>query len=138
MTPRDRPAAHDPAAPAAGDARLDRLARNLAVHGPLWRGDLPAGPRGAVPATLTLLHPGRGDPWPRVRICVRWGGARDPFLLAAAAADLPEAWYVDPRQSWTERYAALRRGRYRRRDLLLPGEAIALAPAGPPVTPWPP
>lgn len=109
------------------DPRLRACARQLAAHGPLWDGELPVGRTGSVPATLTLLASGRGEPWPRARLVVLWGGDRDRFLGAAAAAELPEAWYVDPAHGWTERYRAPRDGRYRWRELLLPGEGVTLA-----------
>lgn len=126
---RTRPPA-TPADDPRADPRLRACSRQLAAHGPLWDGPVPVGQAGAVDATVTLLAPGRGEPWPRVRLTVRWGGARDGFLAAAAAAELREAWYVDPLHGWTERYRAPRGGRYRWRELLLPGEGVHLSASG--------
>lgn len=68
---------------------------------------------------------------------VRWGGSRDGLLRAAAVAGVAEVWFVDPARGWTERYRELRAGRYRRRDLVLPGEALTPPGAARAVVPLP-
>jgi hypothetical protein len=73
--------------------------------------DLALTPAGSDPSLLTVglaVLVGYGD---RVALC--------------AAAEIPECWLLDLDGGWTERLRHPGAGRYRSRELILPGEATA-------------
>ena len=89
------------------------------------------GSLGVIRADVAVLAPGPGgSSIHRTQLVVFFerhrGGAGYPaaMLVAAAAADVPEAWHVDADRGWTVVYRAPWQGRYRSRTLVYRGEAV--------------
>ena len=83
---------------------------------------LDLGRLGRVPCALALYEPnavGVGD----ILLVVLTGF--DGRLALCAAADVPEAWVIDVDRGWIEAYRHPDEGRYRWREMVLPGEEVA-------------
>lgn len=122
---------HEATSPSSPVARLSDQLRVPAG----WSVELPArlagGVLGLVRADLAVLAPGPGGASIHRAQLVAFvnpagGGDGDPaaMLVAAAAADVPEAWHVDAERGWTVVYRAPWQGRFRSRTLVYPGEAV--------------
>lgn len=94
------------------------------------------GPGGAVRCELVVedaTHPPTADANPAATLLVVSVGRaprRDALLVAAAAAEIAEAWHLDAPEGWLERYRAPSEGRYRLRDLFYPGAPLEIPRGG--------
>ncbi len=111
---------HDPSSQAiASLVRRFEAVAAVEVRSPTH---LDLGRLGRVPCALALYEPnavGVGG----ILLVVLAGF--DGRLALCAAADVPEAWVIDVDHGWTEVYRHPDEGRYRWREMVLPGEEIA-------------
>jgi hypothetical protein len=94
--------------------------RTVALHS---RVGLDVGALGLLCCDLALTPAGSAPTLLTVGVVVLVG--HDARAALCAAAELPECWRLDVERGWTERLRHPGGGRYRSRELILPGETVA-------------